>query len=323
MTSQNDGNPITLSLNDLLDYLEAQLGRVGQGISINPEKVLLGLDEASRRIAKSKEDGRDVRVEVAQFDYIQKVIRNNKRAFLRSIGGKQGLFTLRDRYQPSRENTWWYVDEGIEADMKQAVKRWLVASAIGMVVIVIAVIAYRLFLAPSPEELAKMEAVNQSQNLIESQDFRGALTAVDAALALTPDDVDLIILKGVLLEKIGEQNGAKSQFQRAESQFKSLEEFLLSRAMSYLQIGEAEKSLADSQAVLAENPDSAQGLYFSGRAMEMLGDYQGAINAYNTGSELALAQGNPQLAGTIKVNLAMLMQSIPIDIPSPDETPIE
>ncbi len=52
-----------------------------------------------------------------------------------------------------------------------------------------------------------------------------------------------------------------------------------------------------------------------GQADQMLGNSQDAITAYEKSSSLADAQNNPQLAAIARMNLATLLQQIPVGTP--------
>jgi tetratricopeptide (TPR) repeat protein len=140
----------------------------------------------------------------------------------------------------------------------------------------------------------------------------GALSEVEQALAVAPGDANLLTFKGVLQQKLGQNAAAEQTFAAAEAVFGNRETFLLTRGQTYLRMGQGEAALADAQAAITLNPKSAIGYLLFGQANEALENYQEAIAAYQQAGTLADAQNNPQIAAIARMNLATLMQRLPL-----------
>ena len=98
-------------MNGLLDFIEADLGKLSAGVKINPIEILLALDLAKIRIDKSLEQGNEVKAEAAQFDYLVMNLQKQGKLFIRELGGEKRLEELRQQYQPASDRIWWFLDE--------------------------------------------------------------------------------------------------------------------------------------------------------------------------------------------------------------------
>ena len=79
-----------------------------------------------------------------------------------------------------------------------------------------------------------------------------------------------------------------------------------------MQVGLFDDANADIDAALILNPESAEAYMFRGQILEYEGDSYGAIQAYEEASILAEEQENIELITTVRMRLAMLMQSAAI-----------
>jgi len=73
--------------------------------------------------------------------------------------------------------------------------------------------------------------------------------------------------------------------------------------------------------VIKYDPKSAEGYFYLGKSQELLGDQTDALNNYNQAFNLADSQGKTELAATIKISLAMMLQSMNSQLPTPELTP--
>ncbi len=311
----------TLSLNDLLDRIEADLGKMGAGIKVNPMDILLALDLARIRIDKSLEQGNEVKAEATQFDYLVKNLQKQGKSFLREIGGEIKLQELRQQVQPGSDKIWWFLDQHLAIIQKASLRKLATTIGVGLGVLAFLVIVYNTFLAPDPLTIKKLDLYNNMGQAIESQDYPTALIVVDQALYVSPDDPDLLTNKGVIFQKLGQNDDALIAFHQAENILGGREKFLLGRAPIYMHFGDTQKMLTDSQEIIKLNPQSALGLFYFGKANEVLGDIPVALEAYDKASALANAQGQAELAATIRVNMAMLLQSNQNQFPTNAPTP--
>ncbi len=302
--------PPEKSLNALLDQLDSRLGRLEAETGKQAEAILHEMDEIRSRFEELKDQEHLLAVERDQFEYLQSRLRRVMPQALRELGGKAALQSLRAKRKPERARWWWYLDEEVAAERRQVLKRDALILGVATVVIAALALVYHFFLAPDPALVAALRYENQAYFLLEQGNPEQALQLVDQALANQPDDPDLMIFKGLLLQKLDQDpQQVQNLFGKAGQILGSQEQFLLSRSKLNLQMGNARAALADLQTVLESNPDSALAHYYAGSAYESMGDVAKAMDEYNTGYNLADQQGQSELAATIRVAYAMLSQS--------------
>jgi tetratricopeptide (TPR) repeat protein len=187
---------------------------------------------------------------------------------------------------------------------------WVAAGLLAVLLLLFAV--YQLFLAPDPATRERLRRQQAAESLAVEGNLAGALSEVEEALTIAPGDPSLLTLKGTLQQGLGQSQRAEETFAAAEAAFGEREVFLLARGQAYLIANQAPAALADAQALLALDPQSAPGYMLLGRAQEWLENYPEAIAAYQQAATLAEAQGDFQLTGLARVNMGMLMQRLRI-----------
>jgi tetratricopeptide (TPR) repeat protein len=146
---------------------------------------------------------------------------------------------------------------------------------------------------------------------MQDKDWSTALAEVDLALAAQPDDAGLLALRGILQGQLGQPEEAQASFAESEQAASSRTEFLHLRSQYYLDIGMYEAALADAQAIVAADPQSAIGYFALGAAQEALEDWPEAVAAYNQASDLADEQKDSQVAVLTRIRLGYLLQRLP------------
>ena len=178
------------------------------------------------------------------------------------------------------------------------------------VVLLLLFVLYQRFLAPDPATRERLRHQHNAENLALQQDIAGALSEVEQALTVAPDQPELVVLKGVLQRELGQDSASEETFAAAEAAFEGREDFLLARARASLLTGQPESAVADAQEAVELNPQLANGYVLMGRAHEQMGEHLEAIFAYEQAIDLAEEQGNYQLAGTTRINVGILMQRL-------------
>jgi tetratricopeptide (TPR) repeat protein len=310
------------SLNDVLDQLEIDLSHIGQGNEESAYKILLKLDYAYQEIAEITQKDLPIKAEAAQFAYLVSGMEKNAKAFLRDMGGSGKLVQLRQANSPRKEQSWWYLDEHQRQKLNQSIRVTALTGAIIVGVLLILIVIYRTFLMPDPNVSAAYSHQMNAVQAISQNDFEKALAETSLALSFTPDDSSLLIMRAGLEQKLGMTDLSVPDFAAAEKKLGSGEAFLLTRSQMWLQVGEIQASMADAQAAIQMNPNSAEGYFILGRAYQMGQSISAAEQAFTKASDLAGAQGKTELQGTIRVTLAMLLQSMPVDFTAtPQITP--
>ncbi len=76
-----------MSLNDILDQIEKNLGKLGEGMGVDPKEILAEMDEANLRLKSAASQDHPSISEEAQFEYIGKSLQKYAGLFLRILGG--------------------------------------------------------------------------------------------------------------------------------------------------------------------------------------------------------------------------------------------
>jgi hypothetical protein len=310
------------SLDDLLDLIEVDLSHIGQGHPENARKTLLKMDVAYHKIQDVLRAGRPVTGPVTQLEYLTVSLERNAGAFLRDAGGRESLAAWRAAQSPEPQQRWYFLDQTYRQRMQGSLRKTGVILGGVMLVLFILVGLYQRFLAPDPVVSAKYShQMNAEQALMLNEPER-ALVEVNQALALGGEDPDLIVLRGVIESVLGQTAQSAADFALAETKMADRETFLLMRSEVWMRAGLPDQGLQDAAEVVQNNPSSAQGFFYIGRANELMKNYKIAIDAYNQASLLAEAQGKTELNATIRVVMAMLIQSVPPQFgPTPQPVP--
>jgi len=310
-----------MSLNDLLDKIENNLGKLGEGMGVDPKQILAEMDEASYRLKNAATQEHPPKSEEAQFEYIGKSLQKYAKLFLRTIGGPAALNTLRTRRNPPAENWWWFIDQWLEEKRISSIRRLVITIGIVVVIFASLVFVYQRFLAPDKVTQQKYDSISNAQQDMATGDYADGLVQINLALASSPDDTDLLIYKGVLLMKLGQNDEANKAFAQAEKILNNHELFLTTRTLFYLQAADPESAKVSAQELINYDPKSAEGYFYLAKSQELLGDQNTALDNYNTAFNLADAQGKSELAATIKISMAMMMQSMNVQMPTSETTP--
>ncbi len=299
----------SISLNDLLDQLEVDLSRVGQGRFENAQNLLVKMDEAQQRIETMALKELQVKAEAAQFDYLVTSLEKNAGKLLNDLGGAKQLDSLRKQKPTGINSRWWYLDEIIARQRKKSISKIFISLGIAGLLLVILIVGYDNFLKPDPAVTGKYTHQMNAEQFLSSGDYTKALDEINLALGFYPTDPGLLVMRGVIQTRLGNNELASADFNSAETTLGNHVDFLLLRTQSWLSAGDLQNSLADAQEIIREDPTSAEGYFYLGRVNEVLRNYSEAINAYETASKLADSQGKSELNATIRISLAMLMQS--------------
>jgi cytochrome c-type biogenesis protein CcmH/NrfG len=286
-------------------------------LGVKAEGILYGLDVIRARLDELETQGRTAKSEEAQFEFVANNLKNNSRVFLREIGGTKVLIVLRSKRQPDRKAWWWFLDEIQSNELKATLKRRLIWLGGIIAVLIILYLGYQRFLAPSPATLAVLTYENDIENSLVSGDMTGALNKANQGLAIAPDDVTLLILKGITQIKLGQAADGTQTLAQAEKLTGNQESYLLQRALIYIRAGDFKSALSDAQAVIAINPQSAEGYFYEGMAYQNRNEDQNAYNAFDTAQNLADSQGKTALVATIRLDMGLLLQSMGVQPQTP------
>lgn len=298
-------------LRDQLSELEAKVGRLGYGLGQDALTIPRLFDAISEGLASFRAQGQSMRAEEARLGAVSADFKRKVRAFVREIGGIGTLREARRAHRPDPASWWWFLDQFLAAKRRANLRRLATLMAGGLVVLLLLFFLYQRFLAPDPATRERLRHQQAAENLALAGDLAGALSEVEQALTLAPDDPYLLILKGSMQRGLGQEEAARETFAAAETMVADQESFLITRGQAFLLSDQVQASLVDAQAAIEANPVSAAGYMLLGRAYERLENYQEAIFAYQQAATLADEQGKYQLSATARMSMAILMQRAP------------
>ncbi len=298
-------------LRDALSRLNALVGQLGYALGEEALNIPPLFDEVTAGLAELQAQGQDVRGEATQLETVSAELQHKAAKFLREIGGASKLRDARIARRPDPAQWWWFLDQWLADRRRSQLRRvlqWTVAAALLLAALYF---VYRRFLALDPATVASLQHEQKAESLAQAGDLAGTLNEVEQSQAAAPRDPERLVFKGVLLQALGRNAAAEETFAAAEAEM-GQEGFLIARSQRYLDLGQTQAALADAQAVVGLNPDSAMGYLMLGRAYERAGSYTQAVDAYTRASTLAEAQNNLEIAAIARVQLGMLMQIPPI-----------
>jgi tetratricopeptide (TPR) repeat protein len=297
----------------LLDKAENTVGALERNTTADAVGLLQMLDEIETIYSDLTSGGVDLRGEEARLETMHLTLQRKAGTLLRLLRPKGGMAGLRSlRPAPPQESWWWYLDDYVTRQRQRQIRGTITGVVTIIVVLVIATVIYNRFLSPSPELIARMDAVNAAQNAVEQNDLNGALVVLDKAVIQFPDNGDILLWHGAILTRLNRQPEAQASFDAARATYASEIDYLVNKAQIRLQAGDMDGGYADAQQAIKVAPDSAQAYLTLGGAQEVLGLTSAAVNSYNMAASLAGAQKNTQLEAVAKVRMAMLMQSAPV-----------
>jgi tetratricopeptide (TPR) repeat protein len=297
-------------LRNLLSQIENNLGKLrisdASELSTLPELY----DQAAMLLNELAESGAVIDSEYARFDTVCAEYRKNASQIIKSLGGRNAYMQLREKRQPEKALWWWYLDEYID-DQQRSRQRKLIRSFIIIAGIlgVLAVI-YVLFLAPDKETREFMNYENIAEQALAKGDTDTALSYVESALAIRPEDKQMLIFGGIAAQSAGNTLLAEKYFNKAKEVIGDEVEFLTSRAQLYLNANMPEYALEDAEKALELNPESAIAYYFKGIAANNLGDPSTAFTALENAAQYARQEGKVELEGMARIQLAYLSQQV-------------
>mgnify|MGYP005834853089 CR=1 FL=1 len=286
-------------LNDYLKQAEEVTPRLREANAEQILAVVTGLDGAKALVDQLITSGaRYPAEEVQRIEMIESALRKHMGRVSRTLAAAgvslEGIAAERAQVPDA---WWWKLPELVRQKRAQTLRTWLIWVGVAVVVVVIAAILYNTVFAPDPIVLARTNALQQAQQLvIEENDLQGALDAVNAGLAEverlaaergeTPETVELLTTRGVILEAMGDAEAGARDFAAAEAEDRWA--MLTTRAQLYLYyIRKPDAALADAEALVEMEPDHPAGYMFLGDAYGALGQRLAAYDAYEKAKSLA------------------------------------
>ncbi len=309
---------------DLLDELEVLVTQIDERPPDELLQIPRKLDEVTLLLERLREKGGHWEPEVARLETIAAQFEAQSATFLKRVGGPDALAERRadEALDPT---VWWWNPEALVSERRRKRIRRIVFWAVGILAVgILLVVGYQRFLAPDPAIVEAIAHEMEAEHLVtEEDDIAAALTEVNVGLTYDPENVDLLIFKGVLHEALGETAAAAPAYAEAERLAEDRERFLTSRAQRHLLVGNEEEALADARRLLEVNPDSAHVYYIRGLVAERREEWVAAYGNYETASELAMDANQSEFYVFLRARMAEVLRKLPVMSTPSTETPTE
>ena len=279
-------------LRETLDEAERAVTHLGDG-GYKAVDLLHLLDQIADQLEDLDERGVDARVERTRLETIERRLKRRQASVSREVG--KALEEERRNTQPERSRWWWYLDEAVAQDRRSRWKRLIAVAALTIALLAGAWQAYRHFLAPPPEVAQAYRHVEDGRTQLDEGHLEAALADFQSATALTPNDPEPWLWKGVLLQHLEEPAAAGEAFATANGLYDSTFDFLINRGGIYLEAGDTEKARDDAAAAIDLEPDRGWGYYLRAAIAAHEGHYADALVDLERANELAQANGNRRL----------------------------
>ncbi len=273
------------------------------------------LDRAVSLLHDLQSRGVDVRAEESRLLTVQGQLRNKAARFVREAKKGRGLAAARADVSPPPDHWWWYLDEYVAQQRRQRLVR---AALAGLAVLIIGGLFIWFVQSRLPQD-PRLRRIIDLESALDTYIAEGnapaAIVTLEELRALDPENPDYAVLLGALYEVTGEEAKARAQYADA-ARLVDEGEFHRLRARAYLQVGLAEKALAEAKQAVQLRPQDPEAYFYLGNAYEALGDVPNALHTYEKASKLAEEQGNAELMAIIRVRMAVLLQRIPAPTPN-------
>lgn len=278
-------------------------------------QLLHVLDQIEDDLKQLERRDVDVRVERANFEAVQRQLRDGKRRLLKEARGV--LREERERVEPARSRWWWYVDEAVAKERHHKLLRLGAGGAAVLALLAVAWLAYKRFVAPPPEVGQAFRQMEVGRRQVMEEDLRGALAAFEAASELTPDDPEPWLWKGVVHDRLNEADEAEGAFDVARRLYDTRFDFILNRGRVYLQAEDVEQAQADVNRAIEMKPDSGWSYYLRAGIAVRNGDPDAALADLDRAARLAEADGDAQLQALASTQRAGVVNLLPVATEAP------
>jgi tetratricopeptide (TPR) repeat protein len=291
-------------LRTLLDQAERQLPTLERtGLAA----FLLRLDGIEAMLVESAAQGMDLRPEQTRWADLLARISARAGDLVRIAGGAGKFAELRNQHPPAA-SFWWRLDEQVAAARRRQGRRIAIGGAVAILLLVAATFIYQRFFAPSPATILWMDTLNAVEDSVAEQDWANAIQATDAALVTLPDDVDLLLWRVVLAERVGDVAAAAEFLARAHSAEPDPLRLAVQLGMKQLQAGDLDGATATAAAAQEIDPQLAEAAFILASVAEARGEIPQAITLFEQAAALA-EPDKLELVVTSRMRLAVLLQT--------------
>lgn len=289
------------------------------------EEFLVLLDEIEVMFEDMAADRIDLRPEKTRWETLLQRLNSRPDAYVQAANRAGGYPKLREAHPPA-ESFWWHLDNIQAKNRRQNVQRMITSFVSIILVLSVGYWGLNTLFPPNPEAVILVDATARIDRAIMEEDLASALAVVRETLEQLPDDPDMLVWEGVLLEELDQQEEAVAALARAQARLENEPVyFWLLTGNKRLQVGNLEGAQYAGDAAYEIDPYEPQVLFMLGGIAEMRNDIATAVEYFDRTFQLA-ENDNPQLAVIARVRMGQLLQRPAGDLfdatPEPIPTPV-
>jgi tetratricopeptide (TPR) repeat protein len=294
-------------LRQLLHGLEERQVRLKQLPAESAWSILHDLDQVETLFTQLQETGLDSEPEQGRFQTVQLQLQKQAKTLLKLLGGPMALNTQRPSPSPSPERWWWFIDEQVARQHRQQLRRLAIGTGVVVLLLGVVYLLFQTVLAPSPEAVARLEAENNAFVAIEAGNNPQALAKLELGLTKAPGDPELLLIKGLVEERLGDSAAAARSLAQAETGMNNPLVFNLTRGQLYLQFNQLPQAETAIRAALKLDENSARAWLLLGQVLEGQNQRAEALDAYEKAGDLAQANSENEVYVMSRMALARLL----------------
>ncbi len=294
-------------LRELLQRLEGRQVKLKQLPAESALSVLHDLDRVETLFAQVQEAGLDSEPERGRFQTIQRQLQKQAGTLLKALGGPAALSVHRPSPPPSPERWWWFIDAQVARQQRQRLRRLAITAGVIVLLVGGVYLIFQTVLAPSPEAVARLEAENNAFLAVEAGNNEQALVELEQGLTKVPNDPELLLIKGLVEERLGDSTAAARSLAQAETGMNNPLVFNLTRGQLYVQFNQLPQAETAVRAALKIDENSARAWLLLGQVLEGQSQRAEALAAYEKAGNLAQANNEDEIFVMTRMALARLM----------------
>lgn len=293
-------------LRQLLSRSEERLINLSDAASV--AELYTWLDQIAGLLPGIVAGGGDVRSEEARWQSLQERLQNRAARVMRAWQGSAALAAARQAAAPPEANWWWWLDQMIARQRQRRLRRGAVVALGALAVLAAAVFVLQRLFPVDPVQRAAYRLQLQAETQLSNGDLAAAYDSLNRAVEVDAADFRVWILHGVVADALGDSATAGDSWQQARALLAGAElPFLIERGLSFVRTQQPRRAIADLEAAIALDPNSAQAHLVLGSALEADGRLRDGLAAYERAAELAEAADNSQLLVLARVQIANLL----------------
>ncbi|MGQ9552869.1 MAG: tetratricopeptide repeat protein [Anaerolineae bacterium] len=305
-------------LRRVLRQAELDVADLRRGGPDHALRLLHEVDAIEKAIPRlESEFGVDLKPERTRLQTVENTLNSKARLLVREAGAER-LVQEREEVQATADEWWWHLDEIVAERRRWRLRRWAIRGIIVAVVLLLAAVAYQLFLAPSPEQQALTASLSEGESALLQGDLTTALQHYQAALAGSPNDPDIHLYVGAIYEQLGQNDKAAEHFNEASRLLKNPAAYHSALSLIYYRMATSGldvlgKAEAEALAAVEADDQSAMAHFALASVYELQGKTPEAIDEFEKASQLST---DPSLTVLARMRMGMLMQRPAGPVPS-------